>query len=283
LKNKKMSKSTRSETAKETLRIIEQGYYENKNQKRISIAKLQAFAVEKTTLYRPEELNLLIRELNIDVPILSSTKYEVTGETTLNAVRRLTLEGEKNILCLNFASAKNPGGGFLGGAQAQEESIARSSGLYPTLLLAPDYYETNRKNRSCLYTDHMIYSPKVPIFKLEDGTNMDDVITCSVITAPAVNTGVVKRNEPQNILNIEPYMRRRIEMVLALSLKHGYDSLVLGAWGCGVFQNDPREMALWFEDILKGKYRDQFKRVVFAVYARNERFIRPFRERFEMS
>ncbi|MDF1868206.1 MAG: TIGR02452 family protein [Saprospiraceae bacterium] len=278
-----MSKSTRSETAKETLRIIEQGYYENKNQKRISIAKLQAFAVEKTTLYRPEELNLLIRELNIDVPILSSTKYEVTGETTLNAVRRLTLEGEKNILCLNFASAKNPGGGFLGGAQAQEESIARSSGLYPTLLLAPDYYETNRKNRSCLYTDHMIYSPKVPIFKLEDGTNMDDVITCSVITAPAVNTGVVKRNEPQNILNIEPYMRRRIEMVLALSLKHGYDSLVLGAWGCGVFQNDPREMALWFEDILKGKYRDQFKRVVFAVYARNERFIRPFRERFEMS
>lgn len=278
-----MSKSTRSETAKETLRIIEQGYYENKNQKRISIAKLQAFAVEKTTLYRPEELNLLIRELNIDVPILSSTKYEVTGETTLNAVRRLTLEGEKNILCLNFASAKNPGGGFLGGAQAQEESITRSSGLYPTLLLAPDYYETNRKNRSCLYTDHMIYSPKVPIFKLEDGTNMDDVITCSVITAPAVNTGVVKRNEPQNILNIEPYMRRRIEMVLALSLKHGYDSLVLGAWGCGVFQNDPREMALWFEDILKGKYRDQFKRVVFAVYARNERFIRPFRERFEMS
>lgn len=278
-----MSKSTRSETAKETLRIIEQGYYENKNQKRISIAKLQAFAVEKTTLYRPEELNLLIRELNIDVPILSSTKYEVTGETTLNAVRRLTLEGEKNILCLNFASAKNPGGGFLGGAQAQEESITRSSGLYPTLLLAPDYYETNRKNRSCLYTDHMIYSPKVPIFKLEDGTNMDDVITCSVITAPAVNTGVVKRNEPQNILNIEPYMRRRIEMVLALSLKHGYDSLVLGAWGCGVFQNDPREIALWFEDILKGKYRDQFKRVVFAVYARNERFIRPFRERFEMS
>ncbi|MCR9289254.1 MAG: TIGR02452 family protein [Bacteroidetes bacterium] len=278
-----MSKSTRSETAKETLRIIEQGYYENKNQKRISIAKLQAFAVEKTTLYRPEELNLLIRELNIDVPILSSTKYEVTGETTLNAVRRLTLEGEKNILCLNFASAKNPGGGFLGGAQAQEESIARSSGLYPTLLLAPDYYETNRKNRSCLYTDHMIYSPKVPIFKLEDGTNMDDVITCSVITAPAVNTGVIKRNEPQNILNIEPYMRRRIEMVLALSLKHGYDSLVLGAWGCGVFQNDPREIALWFEDILKGKYRDQFKRVVFAVYARNERFIRPFRERFEMS
>ena len=72
-------------------------------------------------------------------------------------------------------------------------------------------------------------------------------------------------------------------MVLALSLKHGYDSLVLGAWGCGVFQNDPREIALWFEDILKGKYRDQFKRVVFAVYARNERFIRPFRERFEMS
>lgn len=275
-----MSKSKRTEIAKDTLKIIEQGYFENTNGDKIKIAELQAYAEKNTKLYRPDELMELIQVLPKQGQRYDETIFEVTSETTLDAVRRLASEGTENILALNFASARNPGGGFLGGAQAQEESIARSSGLYPTLLICRDYYETNRKNRSCIYTDHIIYSPKVPIFKQENGTNMEAVITASIITAPAVNTGVVKRNEPQNIAQIEHRMRQRIEMVLAICLENGYDTLVLGAWGCGVFQNDPREMALWFEDILKGKYYGQFKHIVFAIYARNERFITPFKARF---
>lgn len=276
-----MSKSKRTEIAKDTLKIIENGYFENPIGTQIQISDLQNFTEQNTKLYRPEELDLLIQNSPSENQKYSETKYEVTGETTLDAVRRLAAEGEEKILCLNFASARNPGGGFLGGAQAQEESIARSGGLYPTLLLCSDYYEINRANRSTLYTDHMIYSPEVPIFKLENGENMDNVITCSVITSPAPNAGAIKRNEPQNLSKIESVFRNRIDGVLAISESKNYETLVLGAWGCGVFQNDPREVALWFEDALKGKYKGQFKRIVFAVYSRNERFIMPFRERFE--
>lgn len=71
-----------------------------------------------------------------------------------------------DVLCLNFASAKKPGGGFLKGSQAQEESLARASGLYSCLLQAPTYYKANRSsNRRGIYEDLIIYSPEVPVFR----------------------------------------------------------------------------------------------------------------------
>ena len=66
---------------------------------------------------------------------------------------------------LNFASARNPGGGFLRGAKAQEEDLCRCSGLYETLLECPTYYSVNRHQKSMMYTDHIIYSPKVVFFR----------------------------------------------------------------------------------------------------------------------
>ncbi|MCB9266604.1 MAG: TIGR02452 family protein [Lewinellaceae bacterium] len=76
-------------------------------------------------------------------------------------------------------------------------------------------------------------------------------------------------------------MWKRMDMLLALCRKHGHKTLILGAWGCGVFQNDPADIARWFKELLFGKYKDQFARVVFSVYSRRERFILPFREHFE--
>jgi len=69
-------------------------------------------------------------------------------------------------------------------------------------------------------------------------------------------------------------------MVLAICQKHQYKTLVLGAWGCGVFRNDPEIIAGMFQELLFGKYRGQFKRVVFSIYSKNERFILPFQEKF---
>lgn len=178
----------------------------------------------------------------------------VTNQTSLAAARDLIGEGYRDVLCLNFASANNPGGGLLGGSQAQEESLARSTGLYNCLLRAPAYYVINQKTSRGIYTDHMIYSPDVPVIKDDSGVNLDRLTTCTFLTAPTLNKGAVRQNAPELLGEVEKVMKRRIRKVLAISLREGHSTLVLGAWGCGVFRNDPAAVAGYFHDILMSEF-----------------------------
>jgi uncharacterized protein (TIGR02452 family) len=84
-----------------------------------------------------------------------------------------------------------------------------------------------------------------------------------------VNAGALRRNEPQAVARIEATMLARIEKVLALAVVHGHETLVLGAWGCGVFANDPADVARWFARYLRGDgaFRTAFRKVVFAILA----------------
>ncbi len=266
--------------AEDTLTILEQGFYLTANRERIEIRRDLESAVEKTKVYRPEASDELLENNRFDTRA-KDTEITVSDQTSLEAVRELLSQGYDDVLCLNFASARNAGGGFLGGSQAQEESLARATGLYPCLLEATEYYEVNRKTKSCMYTDFMIYSPNVPLIKDEEGVNLDTASSCAIITAPAVNTGVVKRQEPERIAEIETVMKRRIKKVLAIAAVNKHNTLVLGAWGCGVFQNDPQDIARYFREILDTDFKGCFKKIVFAIYAKNERFIKPFREDFE--
>lgn len=181
-------------------------------------------------------------------------------------------------MCLNFASAKNPGGGFINGAEAQEESLARTSALYETQLQAQDYYKIHRAMESCFYTDMMIYSPKVPVFRKDKGELLPKPVLCNFITSPAVNAGVVKRQEPERAYEIFGAMDVRTDKMLALSLKQGNETLILGAWGCGVFKNDPQEIADLFKKYLHGKYKNKFKRVVFAILTKKKELLEVFEE-----
>ncbi len=276
------SRETRRKIAEETLDILEKGFFISPSGKKIDIADVQKKAQTQTKVYSPADSDQLLAN-SVYKSLEQPTEIVVTHATTLNATRVLIEEGYKNALCLNFASAKNPGGGFLGGSQAQEESIARASGLYPCQIKASEYYETNRKTKSCIYTDYMIYSPYVPILKNEAGENVEELICCSIITAPAVNTGVVKKREPARVGDIETIMKRRIKKVLTIALEHHHTAIVLGAWGCGVFQNDPKDIARYFREILSGDFKDKFEKIVFAIYARNERFIQPFYDNFRIS
>jgi uncharacterized protein (TIGR02452 family) len=232
-------------------------------------------------LYTPETL----RQLGTPESNSASTRFEVTSETTLEAARRLIQGGGlTGVACLNFASAKNPGGGFLSGSQAQEESLARSSGLYRSLNRTRAYYEANRYCETCLYTDHIIFSPEVPVIRDDAGKLLDEPYTVSVITAPAVNAGAIRSNEPEEVAEIGPVMLRRAGYVLAVAQANACEHLILGAWGCGVFQNDPREVAAIFADLLlgQGQYAGAFNSVVFAVLDRSDSrsVIQPFQSRF---
>jgi len=271
----KNNRSQRKNIAENTLEILANGTYTTDLGTTIIINTTQENAINGTKLYTPSESDKLV-EVRKTNTLNSATIFEVERNTTLNSVRRLIDEGNDNIVYLNFASAKNPGGGFLGGSQAQEESIARSTGLHPCLEKEMKYYEINRNTKSCFYTDYMIYSPDVPIIKSEDGQLLDKVTLASVITAPAVNTGAVLKQEPERASEIELVMKRRIEKVLSIALKHNHDTIVLGAWGCGVFKNNPSDVSKYFKEVINSKFKNEFKKVVFAIYAREERFFTPF-------
>ncbi len=274
-----MKQSRRIEVAKDTIEILEKGFYTNSKGEKVDLTLIQQNTVKNTELFRPQELDVLLN--NTKTANNFQTQYEVTNETTCDAGRRLVAAGAQDVMCLNFASAKNPGGGFLGGALAQEECIARASGLYPSLLSAMEYYTYHRSHKTGLYSDHMIYSPAVPIIKDENGQELDEPVCVTIITSPAVNAGVIMRDEEGRTDKIIPAMRVRIEKLLALSLNKQHTTLVLGAWGCGVFRNNPEDIAQLFQEALTSKFANQFKRVVFAVKTEKESIIEPFRRRFK--
>jgi uncharacterized protein (TIGR02452 family) len=233
--------------------------------------------MENSRLFRTEDF-----PENFELTKMSSeTKFEVTDETTLEAAKRISRE-EENPFVLNFASAKNPGGGFLGGAQAQEESLARSSSLYPCLTANFAMYEYNRRGSSCLYSDWMIYSPRVPVFRNDDGSLIQKPYLVSFLTSPAVNAGVVKQKEPNKIHLIEPINKERARKFLWIANKENHQTLILGAWGCGVFQNDPAMIARIFVELLTGEFENCFERVVMAIYDRapTKKVYQSFVERF---
>jgi uncharacterized protein (TIGR02452 family) len=274
------NRNQRKAIAEETLKIIEQGYFLTQEGVRIDIKNQQWFAEQHTVVYTPKMTEQLIQERRSQPLTDQTTQIKVINDTTLNATRQLIKAGHEDVLCLNFASAKKPGGGFLGGSQAQEESLARATGLYNCLLKANEYYETNRQTKSCFYTDYMIYAPGVPIIKDENGNNLDELTKTAIITAPAVNTGIVKQREFKRLNEIEVVMKTRMEKVLSIALENKHLNIVLGAWGCGVFANEPTAIAKYFKWVIDHKFNNEFEKIIFAVYSKNQKIIEPFYHEF---
>jgi uncharacterized protein (TIGR02452 family) len=245
----------------ETRRIVADGRYVAPAGHVVEIADAVRAARDGTVVYHPGDVIPRARDA------ATRPRIEVTDESTTAAARRLfEREGVADPCALNFASARNPGGGFLGGAKAQEEDLARASALYACLEPQRAYYDANRRERSALYTDHVIHSPRVPFFRDDRACLTDAVALVSVVTAPAPNAGAVG---PEERALVRPTLERRAAIVLEVAARHGHRVLVLGAWGCGVFRNDPREVADVFARELAGRFAGAFDRVVFAILDRS--------------
>jgi len=269
-----MNRSIAAELGRDTARILEAGRYTNLSGKVVELADLLAHAVAGTRSYPPDVTVACL------VPGNHATSIAVANESTLAAAYRLVQKGGRPV-ALNFASAKRPGGGFLSGALAQEETLARSSGLYACINGNP-MYAFHQARSDALYTDYAIYSPAVPIIRDDNGKLLDQPYLCAFLTAPAVNAKVVLEQDSRRRGEIRATMKGRIEKVLALAAAHGHQELVLGAWGCGVFGNDSAEIAELFRAALYGPYAGVFAQVVFAIldWSAEQRFIGPFRRAF---
>jgi uncharacterized protein (TIGR02452 family) len=261
-----MKRSERMELAQQTVAIVERGSYQSASGRVIDITESVRACLDTTRFYPPEELEQLRQETLARPAGGLATAFEVVNETTLAGIARVLADGQGPVAALNFASARNPGGGFLNGSQAQEESLARSSALYASLLRALEFYERHRASPTLLYSDAMILSPGCPVFRDDDGNLLEDPHQVSLITSPAPNAGAAAANRPHELPLIPEVFRRRSEYVLALAASHGYKRLVLGAWGCGVFRNDPAVAAAAFLGHLRqGPWSGRFERVVFSV------------------
>lgn len=204
----------------------------------------------------------------------AETRVRVVNETTLAASKRLADRGDRP-LALNFANGVKPGGGFLSGARAQEEGLCRSSALYVTLEGDP-MYAAHRARPTPDSTAWAILSPDVPVFRHDDGTALPcpwqlSFVTCAAPVVPGVGQPLAG-----------DLLRERIGRVLAIARSAGYSTLVLGAWGCGAFGNDPGRTARDFREALEGPFDGAFADIVFAItdWSADRRFLGPFRDRF---
>ena len=190
----------------------------------------------------------------------------VTGERSFQAAERL----EGKVCVLNFASPTHPGGGVANGSSAQEESLCRISTLYRCLRTEETeslFYEPHKRIPGHLYDPDIIYTPDVKVFRKDDdrmdilpkdGWYSVDVITCA---APNLNRAPIDEREQYDA------MRERAERILSVAAEKGAESLVLGAFGCGVFGNDPKIVAKAFRDALEN-CSGSFREIVFAIYGK---------------
>ncbi|MFF7393558.1 TIGR02452 family protein [Streptomyces scabiei] len=249
--------------AQETEQIVAAGGYRAPAGHEVSLAAEIEAARSATRLYGPAPV-----PVPAVVPVPSTV--EVTGESSLEAAHRLTATGTTAVAVLNFSSARNPGGGYLNGAQAQEEALCRASALYTCVREARAFYDHHRTHRDPFYTDRVIHSPAVPVFRDDRGTLLDMPYTTGFLTSAAPNASVVRRTAPERVPELPRALAVRAERVLETAAAHGYRRLVLGAWGCGVFGNDPTQVATAFRALLMdgGRFDGAFSHVVFAVLDR---------------
>ncbi|MBE5872522.1 MAG: TIGR02452 family protein [Lachnospiraceae bacterium] len=182
----------------------------------------------------------------------------------------------------NFASASNPGGGVVNGESAQEECLCRCSGLYfnlNTRAMWDGFYQPHRDAHDPIHNDDIIYTPGVTVFKTD--TAMPELMPESdwydvdVITCAAPNL----RNQPSNKYNtgdgnkqtvlkdkdLLALHEKRLRRILEVALSEGCDTIILGAFGCGAFQNNPEVVAQANRNVIKD-YLHAFKNIEFAVY-----------------
>ena len=243
----------------ETLDIIDTLEYRYKGIK-VKIPDRYDFAdVEVISPQRGQKfLRVDLEKYNLKEPC----KFQVTNEDSFESASKL-----QKPMVMNFANAYVPGGGFLSGAIAQEEALCRNSTLYASLVSekASVMYDKNNMDNQPLNSDYMLYTPNVCVFRGKDGKLLKRPFLVSVMTLPAPNRMGEAMFETDEAIN--QTMKRRIRIMLRNAIRHGNRDVVLGAWGCGVFGNEPKDVAKCFRDVLvKEGYAKCFRNVSFAIY-----------------
>lgn len=245
--------------AKETIKITKNGFYMLSG-KEIQLIGGDHRAVD---VYSPERGAALVRNIAISGDMCRVT---VTTEDSFQAAHRY-----ERPYVMNFANAHHAGGGFVLGANAQEEALCRCSTLYASInsKTALEMYHFNNTHLGAVESDYMLYSPNVCVFRDHKYNFLEEPFSVSVITVPAPNRHGAAALASAKL--IADTFTRRIRILLAIAAEHGHKNIVLGAWGCGAFGNRPDDVSEYFKRILVDEgFGRSFDEVCFAVYGSEE-------------
>lgn len=256
---------------KETTNVIRRGYYTSPSGKKVMLPSFDTM-IDGAECHHDELPQSTVPKNE------SNTVVLVENNDCLVAAQRLVSEGYNPAL-LNFASAGHPGGGVETGARAQEETICRRSTLTRSIYtFSADYasrYGYNHVSGNNYPLSDLnysiIYSPEVTVFREGlDCTFMETPYNVAVITCAALNLNgryalklTSDGHMPKEAVDIT---LNKIRAIFRLALKHGHDSLILGAFGCGAFKNPPAEVAVLFHKVMdEPEFKNTFKYITFSI------------------
>jgi uncharacterized protein (TIGR02452 family) len=209
------------------------------------------------------------------------TLISVSEDRSFQSAMRLQKENpEAKIAVMNFASAFHPGGGVAKGSSAQEESLCRTSTLYPLLnrrTLRNTFYKHHYHINTLKASDSLIYTAGVIICKTDDDLpkrmpkedwGIVDVITIAaphLVQEPNIHASSSHRVFFMSDVELFGYHVKRAIHVLTCAAAKGVDILILGAFGCGAFHNNPEVVAKAYKTALN-EFPKVFKQIEFAVY-----------------
>ena len=206
---------------------------------------------------------LILEKESLDIP---APRFDEKAQVIVTKNRSFEAAAqymEQHVCVLNFASATNPGGGVTHGSSAQEESLCRCSTLYNCLntrAMWKGFYTPHRQSGDSLHNDDIIFTPGVQVLKDDDYRPLVDPFAVDVITCAAPNLRV--QITPNELRRLHEQRARRIMTVAA---QNKAEVLILGAFGCGAFRNDPNVVAQAYRNVLP-EFTHHFKTIEFAVY-----------------
>ena len=225
------------------------------------------------------------------------TKIIVSKKRTFEAAMNYQ---EKKVAVLNFASASNPGGGVVNGSSAQEECLCRCSTLYCNLtedFMWKNFYQPHRHAANPIHNDDLIYTPDVVIFKSDtpyprllppNKWTKVNVITCAAPNlrerpSNAFNTGDGNQAVKISPAQLEQIHIQRGRKILATAAANKNEVIILGAFGCGAFMNNPEIVANAYTKLVE-EFKNAFKVIEFAIYCspRDDSNFRIFSDRIKV-
>jgi|GEM_PF-2966976 len=215
-----------------------------------------------------------------EIPLIenkySTTTCYVKSQDCLEMAQEYVLNGFKTVV-LNFASPIEPGGGMAEVMGSQEEDICRRSELLDFMNDQLDKFFKNENG--CFFPLNtpdkqggLIHTSDVKVFRASRTHTfnfLDEPFQVGILSSPAIVKPALQNTNDGFVDFTHDEIREQVKILIRTQLKaayeNGYEALVLGAFGCGAFNNPPDAIAKIYHELINSEFKGAFKLIGFAI------------------